>query len=1080
MELLIVLLVIYLILSPLIALIRSSSAHNKIEQLQNKVKELTDELTQLKKQLDKVVSGVITSADTKNIATTEQLSNQNPQDREAVVLTPIEPLLVQTGADPEIAPEITKALEMAANSPKQEVYMPELSNNPALAHSRKQEISSLHEASAPNPLILKLKEWLTAGNLVAKLGLLILLIGVGFLTKYAAVRVSVPIEVRLAFIALGAIVLLGWGCKIVAKRRQIAMSAQGCAIAILMLVTFASFRLYDLIPVHAAFVLLIVLTTLTCLLAHFQNALWLAIFGIAGGFMVPILVSKGGGNHVGLFTYYAVLNIGVLALSWKHSWRLLNLLGLFFTASVGALWGYTRYMPSHYLSAQIFLIFFTLLFIAISILYAARESQSSARYVDGSLVFGVPTIAFSLQYGLVKEMEFGLAFSALLMGAVYSALTLALWQRQGIRLRFLTESFLALSIVFITLTVPLAVDGRWTSAIWALEGAALVWVGLRQRQKFTWIFGLLIQLAAWVTFIGASTDLGYASARDANLWLGFLVLAVSAYFIAVSLKANENESSTKLGSYSLVFLYAAALWLLFGMWTEVFLHTSGGWRISLISTSGLAVSALTVWIACRHEWHHARILSYAVLTLTGGLFLLLSINLYESYSFYRQTANLFETPFLGGLQMVAAALWTAWSIQAEKKAQWQILEKIFLLAGLLIWTFFVLLPLAGVFAFKFASLYNDMALPDRSTWMALLIAISAVFLLCVNRYKKWSGLLWVGQSLWFAQAWFTVELIWRLWVQSDMPLPETWIAFIVLWGACEKYLQTYALHLSQSDHPLSQGKLKFVHIVRILGPWILLALGLHQLVLDWLIGHSSTEQQLLAGADWYVAEAWAEYLALWACLLFFTYLFKCVASAEWPVAPLQNWYMKTVCPMFAVLIFLFVIYWNFTRDGSMEPLPYLPLFNPLDISTLLVLLLFLRLHQFNSLWLSETLSRYVAGVSIFVWANLMLLRTAVHWLSLTYDFAVMMNSQTIQTMLSLFWTISALLVMYWAYRRFYRTVWIVGAALLGIVVAKLFLVDLSNVGGLARVISFIGVGVLMVLIGYLAPLPKLAGAEKNL
>jgi uncharacterized membrane protein len=144
-----------------------------------------------------------------------------------------------------------------------------------------------------------------------------------------------------------------------------------------------------------------------------------------------------------------------------------------------------------------------------------------------------------------------------------------------------------------------------------------------------------------------------------------------------------------------------------------------------------------------------------------------------------------------------------------------------------------------------------------------------------------------------------------------------------------------------------------------------------------------------------------------------------------------------------------------------------------------VLLAFLRLHQFNSLWLSETSSRYVAGVSIFVWANLMLLRTAVHWLSLTYDFAVMMNSQTIQTMLSLFWTISALLVMYWAYRRFYRTVWIVGAALLGIVVAKLFLVDLSNVGGLARVISFIGVGVLMVLIGYLAPLPKLAGVEKN-
>jgi len=43
--------------------------------------------------------------------------------------------------------------------------------------------------------------------------------------------------------------------------------------------------------------------------------------------------------------------------------------------------------------------------------------------------------------------------------------------------------------------------------------------------------------------------------------------------------------------------------------------------------------------------------------------------------------------------------------------------------------------------------------------------------------------------------------------------------------------------------------------------------------------------------------------------------------------------------------------------------------------------------------------------------------------------------------------------------------------LIGVVVAKLFFVELSNRGGLARIVSFIGVGVLLLVVGYFAPLP---------
>jgi len=79
-------------------------------------------------------------------------------------------------------------------------------------------------------------------------------------------------------------------------------------------------------------------------------------------------------------------------------------------------------------------------------------------------------------------------------------------------------------------------------------------------------------------------------------------------------------------------------------------------------------------------------------------------------------------------------------------------------------------------------------------------------------------------------------------------------------------------------------------------------------------------------------------------------------------------------------------------------------------------------------------------------------------------------------MLSLVWSASALVIMRYAAQRAMRRTWSVGAVLLGIVVCKLFVVDLANGGSMARIVSFVGAGLLMLLIGYFAPFPK-SGTE---
>src|SRR5258706_7744711 len=170
-----------------------------------------------------------------------------------------------------------------------------------------------YEPSPPPAWLVHLKEWLFGGNLVAKVGLLILFFGLGFLLKYAAARVTVPIEFRLIGITLVDIGLLLWGWRIRASRPAISLPVQGAALAILMLVTFGAFRLYHLIPGGLAFALLFVLTAFTCILAVLQNAVWLAVFGIAGGVSAPDLPSTRAGRHIPPVSSQAPHHAGISA-----------------------------------------------------------------------------------------------------------------------------------------------------------------------------------------------------------------------------------------------------------------------------------------------------------------------------------------------------------------------------------------------------------------------------------------------------------------------------------------------------------------------------------------------------------------------------------------------------------------------------------------------------------------------------------------------------------------------------------------------------------------------------------------------
>jgi len=197
----------------------------------------------------------------------------------------------------------------------------------------------------------------------------------------------------------------------------------------------------------------------------------------------------------------------------------------------------------------------------------------------------------------------------------------------------------------------------------------------------------------------------------------------------------------------------------------------------------------------------------------------------------------------------------------------------------------------------------------------------------------------------------------------------------------------------------------------------------------------------------------------------------------WPVAAYPREYRLLAAAPLALLMLAWFWLANIASDGAAEPLPYLPLLNPLELG--LLISLFAIFHWLRSalpqLGLAAVarghLAQLLAGISLFALLTAAVLRGSHHWGGVPYQLQALLESMLVQAGLSIVWTLIALPLMIVGHLRARRELWLVGAVLIGVVVAKLFFVELGNQGGLERIVSFIAVGVLLLIVGYFAPLP---------
>jgi uncharacterized membrane protein len=513
----------------------------QLTPIQKKLSELSAALDYANVQLGNLrnktpVEGTFTAPNvaTQNRPTEKATKEEAAQEKsQPIWAMPNQPAALNQPKEPQRP--VGNAIDARTLPPKPSSVKPITFPEAAAANAKPKEPNAFDQS------IEAFKKWFFGGNIILRVGMIILFIGLAFLARQAAISGYFPPELRLAVVGLVGIAAVVFGYVKRTVRPTFALPLQGFGVATLYLTVFAAFKLFSLVPQLMAFGLMVVICSFGVALALLQNSKALAFASFAGGFAAPILLSDGSGNHVGLFAYYLLLNIGILVVAFKRNWRALNILGFVATYGVALTWGVLKFSPDSYATTQPFLIAFFLVYLLTAIFYAQKSPTNYGNTVDSMLVFGNPIITFGLQYGLTQAMPLGAGLSALGMSAAHIVAAFVVSKRDRKNNRMLMESFLAIGIGFLTLAIPLALDARWTSAIWAVEGLAAFWVGMRQHRWMLRAFGLALQLVAAVMYLDHfTTNYTHGTSLVNPLVFGALLLSVSAFVLSWWLRTIQN------------------------------------------------------------------------------------------------------------------------------------------------------------------------------------------------------------------------------------------------------------------------------------------------------------------------------------------------------------------------------------------------------------------------------------------------------------------------------------------------------------------------------------------------------------
>lgn len=370
-------------------------------------------------------------------------------------------------------------------------------------------------------------------NLISKIGILILIFGVGIGAKYAIDHDMVsPLTKIILGYAIGA-GLMAFAIRLKEKYENFSAVLVSGAIAIMYFITYAAYDFYSLIPQILAFALMVIFTSFTVIAALKYNKQVIAHIGLVGAYAVPFLLSNGSGKVGVLFTYMAIINIGILILSFKKYWKPL------FYASFGLTWviflswrldlgADNKFFGTSLLFSAIFFITFYIT----NIVYKIIKKEVFG-FSDVVILLLNSFIYYGIGYFILSENTNSIELLGLftLSNAVIHFVVSLIIYKKELADKNLFYLILAMVITFITMAVPVQLNGGWVTIFWTVEAAVLFYLGrvkyivIYEKLSFPLIFLAFFSLLQdWTTYY----DVHYGSVLTITplINVGFLTASI--------------------------------------------------------------------------------------------------------------------------------------------------------------------------------------------------------------------------------------------------------------------------------------------------------------------------------------------------------------------------------------------------------------------------------------------------------------------------------------------------------------------------------------------------------------------------
>lgn len=384
-------------------------------------------------------------------------------------------------------------------------------------------------------------------NILSKVAITILVIGIAFFVKYAIDKNWINEIARVGIGILCGGIVLGFAHRLRKNFKAFSSVLVSGGIAIFYFTIGIAFHEYHLFGQTTAFIFMLVITAFSVFISIMYDRQELAVLSLIGGFATPFMVSTGEGNYLVLFTYVLILDVGMLVLAYMRKWNLLNILSYAFTMILYFGWLQTKVIGQEfapYKGAMIFAAIFYVVFIIMSLIHNIKEKRKF-NAVDISILVSNTFLFYGAGMQILNyyHQEFQGLFSMLL--AMFNLVCSWLLYKKFEADKKLVYLMIGLTLTFVTLVAPVQLHGNYITIFWALESVLLIWLSQKSNIVMYRFASILIMiLMAFSLFIDWSQFYtGYTEVKPMVIFnKGFITGIVSALSMLASALLIRKET----------------------------------------------------------------------------------------------------------------------------------------------------------------------------------------------------------------------------------------------------------------------------------------------------------------------------------------------------------------------------------------------------------------------------------------------------------------------------------------------------------------------------------------------------------